>query len=168
MVIEDLGSGRWAEISARSGVQEDHLISAKVYSDETTMRLLEAIGEAFDWSMEELLERFGVYWIQFAATTPYSAMMDLAGPDLVSCLRGLDRLHSGIQLSLPEAVLPEFTVLEVGRDHVQIRYTSRRSGLEPFVKGLLVGLLKRFDRKGTVTAVGPSDGGVLFHIALQP
>ena len=167
MVIQDLGEARWSAIAAQSDIRDDDLISAKVYSDDATMRLLEAIRETFGWPMEELLERFGVYWIEFAATTPYSAMMDLAGSDLLTCLRNLDRLHSGIQLSMPDAMLPEFTVLETGRDYINVRYTSRRVGLEPFVKGLLMGLLKRFDLKGGVTAIGPSDRGVLFHIALE-
>ena len=167
MVVNDLGSDRWGDIARQSEIHDDDLISAKVYSDDATMRLLDAIRVAFGWQMEEFLERFGVYWVEFAATTAYGPMLDLTGPDLLSCLHNLDRLHSGIQLSMPQAMLPEFTVLGSGKDYVHVRYSSRRVGLEPFVKGLLMGLLNRFDMRGHVTAIGPSDLGVLFHIALE-
>jgi len=42
-----------------------------------------------------------------------------------------------------------------------------RVGLEPFVKGLLAGLLARFVLEGTVVAVGPSDLGIVFHVAFR-
>jgi len=167
MVIDDLGGARWSAIALRSDIRDDDLISAKGYPDEASMRLLEAIREAFGWPMEELLQRFGAYWIEFAEKNGYGALLELAGQDLLTFLRSLDRLHSGIQLSMPGAMLPEFTVLDSGRDYVNVRYTSKRTGFEPFVKGLLMGLLARFGLKGGVTAVGPSDRGVLFHIALE-
>jgi hypothetical protein len=49
MVIQDLGEARWTAIAAQSDIRDDDLISAKVYSDDATMRLLEAIRETLEF-----------------------------------------------------------------------------------------------------------------------
>lgn len=167
MATEGLGPDRWRELSRAADIHDDDMISAKVYSDETTMRLIGAVSTELDVPVEEMLEQFGAYWVRFAGTSGYAAMLDMAGDNLLECLRNLDRLHSGIKLTLPDAELPSFTVLDHGKGYVNVRYSSVRVGLEPFVKGLLAGLLARFGLEGTVVAVGPSDLGIVFHVAFR-
>lgn len=165
--INKFGQDRWHEIAAIAEIVDDDMVSAQVYSDETTMRMLEAVRAAFDIEMEDFLESFGIYWIEFAASSAYGAMFDMTGTGLLDCLRNLDRLHSAIKLTLPDAVMPSFTVLDSGKGFVNVRYSSPRVGLEPFVKGLFIGLLNRFHLTGRVVAIGPSDLGVVFHLAFE-
>jgi Haem-NO-binding len=167
LAISRFGAEAWHGIAANADIHDDDMVSAQVYSDDTTIRMLDAVRAAYGVEMEDFLEAFGVYWVEFAAESAYGAMLDMTGTSLHDCLRNLDRLHSGIKLTLPSAVLPSFTVLESGKNFVNVRYSSARVGLEPFVKGLLMGLLKRFDLEGRVVAVGPSDLGVIFHVSYE-
>ncbi len=167
MATDRLGPERWRDLARAAEIHDDDMISAKVYSDETTLRLIGAVSAEFGVPIEDMLEQFGVYWVSFAGASAYAPMLDLTGDTLLDCLRNLDRLHSGIKLTLPDAELPSFSVLEDGRGYVNVRYSSTRVGLEPFVKGLLAGLLARFGLVGTVVAIGPSDLGIVFHIAFE-
>ncbi len=167
MATDRLGAEQWRVLSRAADVHDDDMISAKVYSDETTMRLIGAVSAELDVPMEDMLEQFGQYWVRFAGESAYAPMLDLAGSNLLDCLFNLDRLHSGIKLTLPDAELPSFSVLDHGRGYVNVRYSSIRVGLEPFVKGLLAGLLARFDLVGSVVAIGPSDLGIVFHVVFE-
>jgi hypothetical protein len=126
------------------------------------------MAEAFNEPMERFLEIFGAYWVRFVGTSEHRRVLDLAGDSFETCLGNLDRLHSAVKISLPQAEVPSFVVLETAPERVSFVYTSRRLGLEPFVKGLVAGLLERFGREGRVVVVGPSGLGVLFHVMLAP
>jgi hypothetical protein len=73
-------------------------------------------------------------------------------------------MHGTLQSSMPSAILPEFALVHHDATGLSVRYISDRSGLEPFVAGLLEGLLDRFGIDGDVSW---SSGGAppVFDIA---
>ena len=90
--------------------------------------------------------------------------MAMAGDDLVTFLGNLDRMHASVKASMPGAVLPTFYLMTSDVSHLTVSYRSPRSGLEPFVRGLLEGLLDHFHVSGVVEELGPSQNGVDFLI----
>lgn len=114
--------------------------------------------------LPDLLEKFGCFWITFIQQRSYGAIMDYAGRDFASFLRNIDRLHVAVLATMPSAIMPSFTVLETTPGAVRLRYSSRRKGLEPFVKGLLRGLLNKFGLEGTVEIVEGGDNEMDFLI----
>lgn len=141
----------WSAILEKCGLDEEHFISAQTYSDDVTFALIGAIQEVTGMPIEDLLTAFGKYWIDYAASTSYRSVMEMAGNDLDSLLDNLDRMHTSIKSTMPDADMPSFIVTHSDAHRLEVEYRSSRSGLELFVKGLLEGLLERFGDEGEVS-----------------
>ncbi len=164
MMLENAGDAAWLRVSTRTRLEDDAFISAQVYSDEATFALIGAIADELNTPLPDLLVEFGRYWVSFAVKSPFSQIMMLAGDDLVTFLGNLDRMHASVKASMPGAVLPAFYLMSSDASRLTVSYRSPRSGLEPFVRGLLEGLLNHFGVEGVVDELGPSQNGVDFQI----
>jgi len=161
--IEKIGDGAWAKLAADCEVGSEHFISGQHYSDDMTFRLIGKIAEVLNLTTEQLLLAFGRYWIKFASEGAYAPALDMAGDDLETFLSNLDRMHASIKSTMPDAVLPSFSVSKAADGQINVTYRSPRKGLEPFVTGLLQGLLARFNETGTISNA-PAGDAVVFHI----
>jgi guanylate cyclase soluble subunit beta len=83
----------------------------------------------------------------------------------VEFLSNLDRMHATIQRVMPEIRTPSFEVIEASLERIDVLYRSARTGLEPFVGGLMEGLMHRFGHAGSVTHA-PSEEGIVFSLAI--
>ncbi len=166
MVLDQHGENKWAEILKNSGLGNESFISATVYDDSITVALLETLAQHFNTNVDYILIEFGKYWIQFAYNGDYKSVMNLTGNDLFSFLGNLNRMHDSVQISIPGARLPSFLIEDATQHTISVTYASDRRGLEPFVEGLLMGLMKHFGHDGEVRMVGPNNRGVLFQIIL--
>ncbi|MEQ8934214.1 MAG: heme NO-binding domain-containing protein [Amphiplicatus sp.] len=164
MAVGRYGEDGWRQILAESGLSGEHFISARQYPDEITTRLLAAIGARAGLAPEALLEAFGRHWIKYAGSSAYSSILDRTGGDLVTFLGNLDRMHASIKTVIDRAQLPSFNVEKADAREIEIAYRSVREGLEPFVIGLLKGLLERFGEAGEIDW-RREDGTSYFRIA---
>ena len=166
MTCEVAGEDVWNSIREQSGLDDAHFISGQSYSDDLTMALIGAAQAELDIPLEDLLERFGRYWIEFAGKTRYSNFMDMAGDDVETFMDSLDNMHASIRASMPGADMPSFEAQTLADGRLEVIYRSSREGLEPFVVGLLHGVLERFDQKGSVT-FEVKEGQSNFYITLD-
>ncbi|MBU6266060.1 MAG: heme NO-binding domain-containing protein [Sphingomonadales bacterium] len=153
MVIEQAGEAAWDEIERGLGFGPAQQISAQIYDDAVTLAMVGAAAERMKLPVAELLGRFGRHWIGFAERGSYGAIMDFTGRDLASFIGNLDRMHQAVLAALPEARVPSFELVDATPGRLRVRYRSEREGLEPFVAGLLEGLLDRFGLTGEVSRV---------------
>ncbi len=151
MVLDDKGEATWAEIERAAGLGPAELISAEVYDDEVTLKLIGATAEILAEPVDELLLAFGRYWISFAERGSFGQVLNFTGTDLISFIGNLDNMHQGVQAVMPEARMPSFKLLDATPGRLLVCYASTRTGLERFVEGLLLGLLDRFGHVGTVS-----------------
>lgn len=151
MVTEQLGATVWDEIEKTAGVSEDHFISGASYEDRITLSIIDATAIVTGTGTADVLRDLGQYWIRFAGESAFASVMKMAGDDLPAFISNLNRMHGAIQSSMPRAILPEFALLHHDRNGLSVRYVSDRAGLEPFVAGLLEGLLDRFGIDGEVS-----------------
>lgn len=165
MAIEVLGETAWYELKAAAGFNESDFLSAQVYNDERTFALVSAIAAKAGLTVEGALHAFGKFWIGWADSSSYGPIMRMNGDTLAEFLDNLDRMHATIQRVLPETRMPSFHVADIGAAHIDVLYASERTGLEPFVSGLLEGLMERFGNEGVVTREVTS-GGVRFRIIM--
>ena len=164
MVTEQLGATVWGQIETAAGVSEDHFISGATYEDRITLSIVDATAVVTGTGAADVLRDFGQYWIRFAGESAFASVMEMAGDDLPAFISNLNRMHGAIQSSMPSAILPEFVLVHHDATGLSVRYISDRSGLEPFVAGLLEGLLNRFGIDGEVS--WSSDGATpVFKIA---
>ncbi|MCW1400941.1 heme NO-binding domain-containing protein [Novosphingobium sp. MW5] len=164
MVRKSHGQDAWDEIKMSVGIGPEHLISANCYGDELTLGMLTAAASRMGQSPDECLRNFGRHWLEFAQNGPYGAMLDFIGRDLSEFLRNLDDMHQALTDVMPAAEMPSFHVVEENSDRLLVSYSSKRSGLEPFVIGLLEGVLHRFGRQGSVRLISNESGKSIFEV----
>lgn len=164
MVISDFGEAAWDEAASSIGVDLEHLVSMATYSDDITIAILQRVSILYGISFDQLIRKFGQFWIVFVQRNAYGAMMDFVGSDLVTFINNLNRMHQAVQSAMPDADLPIFRLVSDQPMEMIVEYTSSRFGLEAFVVGLLEGLLKRFDQGGAVNYTTSNGGPIIFTI----
>lgn len=168
MMIDELGEDAWREVQHAAGTGPAELISAEVYPDATTLALVASAAQRLGLDTASFLRAFGRYWVRFAERGSFGAIMAFVGSDLPGFITNLDRMHRSVRVAMPEAILPAFELLEHDATGLRLAYRSRRDGLEPFVIGLLEGLVARFGQAGQVALEGHDGGAALFRITLEP
>lgn len=164
MVRERHGAAVWDEIEQAAGTGPAHMVSATVYPDDVTGRLVAATAQRIGGTPADVLEEFGRYWVRFTERGPYGPIMRFTGRTLAEFVENLDRMHQSIQTSMPEARMPSFRVVERGAGLLVVDYHSTREGLGPLALGLFRGLLGWFGLNGTVTASDGPAGGIRLHV----
>lgn len=147
MAVRDLGEAAWEGLLREGGHHEPLFIGMEYYADEVTMALMHLLAERMEMSLDDFLRAFGRMWIDFAGASAYGRILDMAGEDFVSFLQSLDRMHSSIRSNMPRADLPSFEVLDANAAAIELRYRSSRSGLAPFVQGILSAAAERFGER---------------------
>jgi Haem-NO-binding len=168
LVKQRAGADVWERLKAEAGVEVDVFLSLERYPDETTVALVVAAARALGRSPEQLLEEFGRHWVTYAASHGYQHLLHARGTSFFRFLAGLDQLHTRLSLSFPELQPPSFTVHEVDSDTIRLVYESARSGLVPFVVGLLHGVAALFQTELVVThEVRKQDGAPHDELRIQ-
>lgn len=164
MVLDERGKEAWSSIERAAGVEPSYFISSATYPDEVTQRLLFISAEMLEYELDDLLTQFGMFWIQYAEAGSFGSILTFTGRDIVSFITNLDRMHRTIEDVMPQAIMPSFSVLTQDTGQMTIEYRSTRTGLTPFVKGLLLGLLNRFELTGSVLLISEGTGNSIFLV----
>lgn len=143
-VIVNHGEDTWETIRTKAGVEVETFNSLHPYDDSITYNLVGAASEHFSIPAEAILEGFGKFWIELASGKDYKHYFEHSGATLPAFLKNLDRMHSNIAQTYTELKPPSFQCKEVDRENIELKYFSDRSGLVPFVIGLLKGLSEQF------------------------
>lgn len=147
LVVTQFGEEKWNAICEEAKSPTKDFVNMQYYPDAVTYNLVGAASKHLGLPAEAILTEFGKYWVLYTAKTGYGPIMDLFGHDYKSCLAGLNNLHGRMGLSMPELAPPRFNFKECAPNIYHVEYQSKRTGLEPFVKGLLMGLAAKFDTK---------------------
>lgn len=147
---EQLTQSELNSVRDRFHISPEDMVSSVVYSDAMTDALIQSAADAMGIGKAAMLEQLGRFWISFSAKGAYRHILDFTGKDLPSFIQGLDRMHQAVILAMPKADVPSFELIGQCKGELLVNYLSNRQGLEPFVVGLLHGLIARFGHRGTV------------------
>lgn len=166
LAISQLGQREWEALLAAEGLSDRHFIGVEYYSDDETMRLVQVISERLGCDMSETFHLFGRFWVGFAGASAYGRALQMAGNDLESFIGNLDRMHASIKSNMPRAALPSFEVVESGPEEIHVVYRSERTGLAPFVQGILAAVAERLGEPVRVD-YRVERGGALFVLTRE-
>ncbi|MEY4256242.1 MAG: hypothetical protein RLZZ141_1469 [Pseudomonadota bacterium] len=166
MVLAQFGETAWAEILNRAKLDDSAFVSGESYPDEITLRLIVTAAEVANLSVDDTLFAFGEHWVAAAWNGPYATVMTVLGRTLSESLANLDRMHASIQIAMPDADLPQFSVIREDQQMIEVEYFSNREGLENFVCGLFSGLMKKFSVTGEVIFEKNAAGSRIFKILI--
>lgn len=164
--VSRLGQPEWDSLVERGGLSERHFIGMEYYPDEETLRLVRLTAERLGCGMTETLDALGRSWIAFAGASVYGRALGMAGDDLAGFIGNLDRMHASIKSSMPRAKMPGFEVIASSPDEIRVLYSSDRTGLEAFVRGIFAGLADRFGERIRVSH-HPAGEGVVFVLTRE-
>jgi len=140
-----VGDSAWDAIARTIEVTESDFVTMQAYPDELTLRLVGAGSEALGISQEDFLHDLGVHWVTHTAADYYGPLLEFAGNDVASLLENLNRMHDQVAISFSNLVQPSFELEAAAEGEFRLHYRSSRSGLSPFVVGLVTGLGTYFD-----------------------
>jgi hypothetical protein len=144
MVCRSMGDDVWSEICQTASCEDSDFEPLQSYPDSLTASLVAACATRMELAPEDVLRRFGRYWVAFTAQEGYGPILDLFGGDLRTCLRNLNRMHGHMGAMMPNLKPPRFVVEEEQDMLIKLRYYSSRQGLAPMVVGLIEGLSEKF------------------------
>ncbi|MEY4669728.1 MAG: hypothetical protein RL518_2427 [Pseudomonadota bacterium] len=153
LVTRLAGAEAWEAISLEAGVEPEGFEPLCPYDDTLTFKLVKLTAEKLQLSQEEVLTRYGHYWITYTAESGYGDLMRLFGPDLRTCVANLNRMHAHMGSMMPALTPPRFTVETPSEDQMLVHYYSQRTGLAPMVTGLLQGLAEKYGDTISVTHI---------------
>lgn len=130
----------------------------EVYDDAMTYRLIECAQEELSVSSEELLRRFGHYWIHHIAAEKFSEIISHSGAGFVEFAKNIDHMHDRVKVIFPACSPPSFRVVELDEGLLLVDYYSSRRGLLSFVIGLFEGLASYFSTEITITQLDDAHG----------
>jgi hypothetical protein len=150
MVTERFGEEFWEDIKAEANLDIDVFVSNAGYPDEITYALVMSASSVLGLPVEDILRDFGRYWILETAQRGYAELINANGRTLWEFLINLPNFHTRVAMIFPNLDPPRFECTEVTEHSLVLHYHTHRSGLAPFVIGLLDGLSTMFDTPITV------------------
>ena len=144
LVVQLVGTEAWEEICKETQIEPEGFEPLCPYDDTLTSKLVQLAAKKLNLSTDEVLTRYGHYWITYTAENGYGDLMRLFGGDFRTCLSNLNRMHAHMGAMMPALSPPRFTVEALSDDHMVVHYHSHRVGLAPMVIGLLQGLADKY------------------------
>jgi hypothetical protein len=158
LVIDNYGEQHWEAVKKNCGVDIDYFLLNEPYDDDLTFKLVNAISDEMNIPLDNVLESFGEWWVLKTGKKNYGSLIEAGGNNLKAFLLNLPLFHNRVMLYFPKLSPPEFKISDVEERSLHIHYSSKRSGLRVFVKGLLQGLGKMFETPVQVELVESRSG----------
>jgi hypothetical protein len=153
MVLAMAGTDLWEAISRDAEIDSGGFEALCPYDDSLTYKLVDLVSKRLNLPAEEVLRRYGKYWITYTATQGYGELMQLFGTDFHSCLTNLNRMHGHMGAMMPKLSPPRFRVDARDAQSMVVHYYSQREGLGPMVVGLLEGLAERYGERISIVHI---------------
>jgi len=144
------GEQAWQSVLSESGASYGDFLSLRSYDDEIAYNLVGACSKILGAPAETCLEDFGRFWVLVTASEHYSDMMKSYGQDTFSLLSRMNEMHERISSTFSGYKPPFFTVDSLNEQHCLLHYRSVRTGLSPFVVGLVQGLGEFYNESVTI------------------
>ena len=145
LVLEQHGPAVWDSVLADSGVGEDAFLAMQSYDDDVVLSLVQSTANTLGAPVSDCLEQFGIFWILHTAKNNYGSLLFGFGPTIWDLLKHLDHMHDRLSSSFPGYDAPSFILTHRSDARYELQYRSNRTGLVPFVIGLLKGLSVLFE-----------------------
>eukprot|EP01083_Nonionella_stella_P035561 97031_1 len=111
LVVTKFGIEKWRAIKEKAGcdVDDGAFIRHQYYDDKSTISIVVAASDVLGISVDDVLEAFGQYFMEFTRHAGYDNMLSCQGSTLRLWLSNLNALHDHLQSSLPSGfVAPVF------------------------------------------------------------
>lgn len=148
LVISKFGIDAWHAIKEKAGcdVKDYGFVRHEPYPDKATVDIVVAAAETLGVSVDDVLELFGQYFLEYTRENGYDNLMKCQGSTLRLWLSSLNALHDHLQSSLPTGCFPVFWCedCEDTKGSILLHYYSVRGSLLAQLVVGLVGEISKF------------------------
>jgi len=129
------------------------------YPDQVTFDLAAAVARRLGVPLADALQAFGHFWMVYAERQPWGKVMRSMGTNVREMLPALDAMHARLSFAFPGVTMPQFRAETLESGAIHVHYFSSRSGLAPFVKGVLEGMGAMYGETIAVTQIEDRESG---------
>jgi predicted hydrocarbon binding protein len=133
------GPEKWNEIKSRAGCEEPFFSISLDYPDAMTMALVKAGCEVLDLEPETAMVEFGKFVVPNTLKKYYPVYFSLAGNSPRDFLLNMNRIHTTVTRSIPNARPPRLDFEDRPDGRLLIHYRSKRQ-LCSVLHGLILGV----------------------------
>lgn len=160
-LVDSFGAAAWRDISTRSGVAQllgpDGFEAMQVYDDALTEAVVDAAAALLRRPRESLLEDLGTYLVSHERMEALRRLLRFGGVSFTDFLYSLDDLQGRSRLAVPDLMVPDLTIEELGPG----RFTLWCRGGAPGFGHVLTGILRALADDYGALAVLDHSGGAL-------
>jgi hypothetical protein len=143
LVITKFGLDAWHTIkeNAKCDVKDYGFISHSHYPDSATVDIVVAAAELLKVGVDDVLELFGHFFLQYTIEKGYDNLLRCQGSNLRLWLSNLNAMHAHLQSAMPAGNFPVFWCENciVHEGSIILHYYSIRG---PLLSGVVVGIVK--------------------------
>jgi hypothetical protein len=143
-VVATYGADTWQRVIGEVAPGIENFNKMDPYPDELTVGLVSHASAVSGASVDDLLDKFGEFWVHYTNEQGYGPLFEIAGDSLPDFLMSLNTLHMRVGRSFPKLQPPNFRFDRMDAHSLRMHYLSTRKNLCPMIPGLLRGLSVRF------------------------
>ena len=167
LVEAELGEDTWLKVCQESNFPEKDFVTMDSYKDELIFSLIANTSKESGLSVNDILLKFGNYWVDFAISEGYGDAYQLGGDDFVGFLKNLNKMHTYVATIFSKLSPPHFQVINESEQGLDLVYRTHREGLDSMVIGLIEALAIKFDRKITIEIKAQEAHKTTFEVVYQ-
>lgn len=169
LVRNNFDANLWQQVVNRAGLSEDHFLRVKEYDDEISFKLFHTAAAVLDVQIDQLFEKLGLQFITDSASHLVDSLTMGSRPGFDHSILGLHEMVATLSRTMPGFSMGRFPAESLGDGRYRLEYVSARSGMVPFVRGMIFGIANLYSKRITVeTYPDPesvSERGAVFLIA---
>ncbi len=135
------------------------------YDDALAARLVRETARVLGKPDEALLEDFGIFLVAHPASERVRRLLRFGGVDYEDFLASLEDLSGRVCLAVPDLVLPEISLTELGGGDYRLHSADAPPEFAPVLSGLLRAMADDYGALVLVEQTCAEDGGV--HLAIR-
>jgi guanylate cyclase soluble subunit beta len=149
LIVSKFGLETWHEVKKKAGclVEDGGFVRHEYYPDESTVQLVVAASGILGLTVDQVLEAFGTYFMEFTRAEGFENLLQCQGNTLQSWLSNMNALHDHLESSLPRGMVKPVFWCEDDDDNNEgamiFHYYSKRGNL---LVPIVVGVVKEVAR----------------------
>ena len=130
LVEIELGEDVWTKVCKTSNFPEKDFVTMDSYEDSLIFEIIANVSKESGLSVNDILLKFGHYWVDFAISEGYGHAYQLGGDDFVGFLKNLNKMHTYVATIFSKLSPPHFQVINDTAEGLDLVYRSQRKGLQ--------------------------------------
>ena len=159
------GEAPWAGLVERLDVGVERFEPMFHYDDALAGRLLAETARCLEKPAEALLEDFGIFLVAHPASERVRRLLRFGGLDYEGFLASLEDLSGRVRLAVPDLILPEIVLDELGPGVYLLHSDDAPPEFAPVLTGLLRAMAD--DYGALVLIEDPGAGGIGARVAIR-